>query len=282
MSSTIDLKIPSSPDYPFAHRVESVNFDLMLIKQLDNILRKFESIQLEEMDNVQLMQRTDTKFAFTMDELLHLLSSLEKDYKVLEINGIVLPHYESLYFDDADLQFYQDHHNKKLNRAKIRFRKYVESDVIFLEIKQKVKGKTIKHRIPAAHISDEINPEQMDFIQNAGYDGKQLQAVLKNSFNRMTLVGKDEEERLTIDINLQYSRNEHNKKLNGIVIAELKQKKVNRNSPFYQLMKDYQLRPSGLSKYCIGVIKLFGKKNVKYNRFKKNLLTIKKIKPNVA
>ena len=62
----------------------------------------------------------------------------------------------------------------------------------------------------------------------------------------------------------------------------MKQAKASRISPFYQLIKEKQIRPNRISKYCIGVIKLFGKENVKYNRFKKKLIKLKKIENNVA
>lgn len=254
----------------------------MLKQQMVNILSNFQTISLEEMDTVRLMQRTDTKYAFTTSELLRILPLLKDHYKVLKINDVLLSTYESTYFDDEELTSYQDHHNKKLYRSKIRFRKYIDSDIIFFEIKLKIKGRTVKHRIPVSEMRDEISPEQMGFIRNAGFKGEQLHMVLRNTYNRMTLVGINHPERLTIDVNLSYNRDGKIKIIPNIAIAELKQDKADRTSPFYQMMREARLRPSGVSKYCIGVIKLFGKKNVKYNRFKKNLIIIKKIKKHVA
>ena len=41
--------------------------------------------------------------------------------------------------------FFLDHHNRRVNRNKIRFREYVGSNLTFLEVKTKNnKGKTIK------------------------------------------------------------------------------------------------------------------------------------------
>jgi hypothetical protein len=102
---------------------------------IQTLLHEFESISLDEMDRVKLMNRVDTKFAFSFRELLDFLPQLVADYFVLEINGIRTPRYESLYFDDDALSFYNDHHNGRMNRFKVRIRNYVDSSLYFLEIK---------------------------------------------------------------------------------------------------------------------------------------------------
>ena len=43
------------------------------MNNLTNIISKFSSITLDEMDGVKLMSRTDTKFAFKVDQLPLLL-----------------------------------------------------------------------------------------------------------------------------------------------------------------------------------------------------------------
>lgn len=70
-----------------------------------NILNTFSPISLTEMDRVKLMNRIDTKFAFRIGLLEELLHELKAEYKILEINTIRIPKYESLYFDDAQFSF---------------------------------------------------------------------------------------------------------------------------------------------------------------------------------
>ena len=65
-----------------------------------NILDQFTPISLSAMDRVKLMNRIDTKFAFRIGLLENLLDELKSEYKILEINTIRSPKYESLYFDD--------------------------------------------------------------------------------------------------------------------------------------------------------------------------------------
>jgi hypothetical protein len=228
------------------------------------------------------MNRVDTKFIFTFAELIEFLPELQKYYDILDIDGLRLPRYESDYFDSDAMDFYIDHHRQKINRFKVRFRKYVESNLSFLEVKHKVKGRTDKRRIMVEDLSKHISKEQQDFIQKTGIEQNNLHYVLTNSFQRITLVGKQRVERLTFDINLEFSGNNTVKQLNQLVIAELKQERLSRQSPFYKIMKRRLIRPYRLSKYCIGVIELYGKSNVKYNRFKKKLLRINKLQVNAA
>jgi hypothetical protein len=109
------------------------------------------------MDDVKLMSRTDTKFAFKANKMPLLLKKLLPFYRVLAIDGKLIHDYKSLYYDTDDRKFYLDHHNGRVNRNKIRFREYVGSKLTFLEIKLKNnKGKTIKKRMKVDAISKQL------------------------------------------------------------------------------------------------------------------------------
>ena len=84
------------------------------------------------------------------------------------------------------------------------------------------------------------------------------------------MVNKFLKERITIDFNLRFESEQKTIKdeTNHIVIAEVKQEKLDRTSCFYKLMKENSIRPSSMSKYCIGTSLL--NKELKANRFKKN------------
>lgn len=250
--------------------------------KIENLAQKFNPITLEEMDRVKLMNRIDTKFAFSVNQLLELLPSLSNDYRILEIKDTRIPHYESLYFDDADFSFFKAHHNGRPNRFKVRIRKYVESDLFFLELKHKIKGRTDKKRIKTSDFSQNLDTDQIIFLRKYLNKNSELKPKLWNSFNRITLVNNIDEERLTLDFNLDFNWEEAHHKFENLVIAELKQSKLSRNSPFYQLMKTNYIRPYRLSKYCIGAIELYKEKDIKYNRFKEKLLKLKSINAHVA
>lgn len=241
------------------------------------ILDLFQPITLNEMDAVKLMNRVDTKFAFSFDDLKRLLPQLAEHYKILEIEGTKTPFYESLYYDDKDFLFYKDHHAGKTNRYKVRFRNYVESDLSFLEIKHKIKGRTKKSRIIVDKIHGELSEDDKQFLGKNIQKSVQLVPKLWNSFHRMTLVNNERKERLTLDFDLQFKWGGEHRSFDNLVIAELKQELINKNTPFYELMKKNFIRPYRLSKYCLGTIEIYGRENIKYNRFKEKLLKLKTI-----
>ena len=105
-------------------------------------------VSLEEMDQVKLMDRVETKFVFNLDSLPRLLSHMETGYRILEISGTRSHCYHTVYYDTPALELYHLHQRGRLNRYKIRFRKYCDSELSFFEIKFKNnKGRTIKKRI---------------------------------------------------------------------------------------------------------------------------------------
>lgn len=246
----------------------------------ENILAQYEPISLEEMDRVRLMNRTDTKFAFHFNKLSFFLSEIKSDYQILTINGTNTPHYESLYFDDPQFRFFRDHHNGKGNRFKVRIRKYVESNLYFLEIKHKFKGRTDKKRIETINFQNKFDSKQKEFILKHLKKDVDLLPTMWNSFQRITLVHKKINERLTLDFNIKFHFENTEKKFPHLIISELKQEELNRNSPFFVLMKAQCIRPYRLSKYCLGSMELYGEEKLKFNRFKKKLLFLNKIEKN--
>lgn len=111
----------------------------MSLSKIQEIAESFDPIGLTEMDSVQLMNRVDTKFVFTQNKLIEILPSLKDYYFLLNVQDILLSDYESLYFDDKFFSSYYDHHNGKVDRFKIRYRKYIDSNLSFLEVKHKKK-----------------------------------------------------------------------------------------------------------------------------------------------
>jgi hypothetical protein len=241
-----------------------------------NVLQAFDPITLDEMKDVELMNRVDTKFLISRKVFDELLPQLAESYRSLEIKEQRMMEYSTLYFDTPDYRFYLDHHNGKGNRFKVRIRNYVSSGLFFLEIKNKFKGRTNKKRISLKGFEESLEKGSREYISSV--IGKEMSLVSKlwNSFDRITLVSKTDKERLTIDLNLAYTSEKGTEVFDHIVIAELKQERLNRNSLFFRLMKQQGIRPGGFSKYCIGAITLDS--NLKYNRFKQHQLLLDKLK----
>lgn len=245
-------------------------------QKINNTLQNFSGISLDEMNGVALMKRTDTKFIIPKLLLSSILEGIKADYKVLEIQDNRIMNYASLYFDTSCKRFYHDHHNGKSNRLKIRIRKYVESDLFFLEIKQKdIKGITHKSRIPVKDFETSLSKTSLDFIKETTSQNHQLTPSLWNEFNRITLVNMINQERITVDFGLSFMKDSIEKKYDDLVIIEVKQKRYNRNTPIVKQLKTLGYHPYSISKYCIGMISL--NSDLKYNIFKKKLIKINKI-----
>jgi len=92
------------------------------------------------------------------------------------------------------------------------------------------------------------------------------------------------EERVTIDLDLEFDSNGKKAQIQEVIIAEVKQKKYNVNSAFIQRMRNLRIRPMRMSKYCIGSVLLKDwiksnqfKDGLKYNRFKAKITTVNNI-----
>lgn len=246
---------------------------------LKNILAQFPSISLEEMDAVSLMDRVDTKYVFSINALSDILSDAIHHYRILEINQVRQHLYDSLYFDTNDLQMYHWHHNKRLNRYKIRFRKYVNSNgLTFLEIKFKDnKEKTYKKRKKYQDIESQIPSVLQNFIQQqTPFTTELLYPTLQIQYYRMTLVNNDWSERVTIDTNLTFNNFHQNISLKNIAIAEVKRSSYASHTAFLKLIKQHHIREGGLSKYCTGIA--LTNSNIKKNNFLPFLRMLEKIK----
>lgn len=249
------------------------------MSKVDDILTTFDPISLQQMDSVKLQDRIDTKFLLTEEVFYPVLQSMKEEYYVLEVSGKRYNHYETLYFDTNDFQLYLKHHNGRLNRYKIRSRRYVESDLHFFEVKFKnSKGRTVKERIKRNDLVTEIttNPQAAEFLKEAsGLSPESLQPRLWVNYMRMTFVNKHTPERLTVDMKLTYIDGDRVIPYTGLIIAEVKQSSLKDKSPFVSLMQKCHIRPRSISKYCLGVISLFPE--IKKNNFKPTLLYIQKL-----
>ena len=240
-----------------------------------DILNLYETVSLEQMKCVRLMNRTDTKYVTTLPFLIQLLERAQEDYLVQEINGLRNMPYSTHYYDTQQCDMYKRHLHGHKRRQKIRIRTYEDSGVTFLEIKNKNnKGRTYKKRIACAGFEER---ESCEFInENSAYLYKELQRQVENRFSRITLVDRQMTERLTIDTNLQFY-NLHtgeSRTLDDLVIIELK-RDGHKRSPILELLRQLHIHPASFSKYCIGMA--MTNQSLQKNRFKPHLRAIKRM-----
>lgn len=245
------------------------------MENISNILANFTPVGLTELDKVALLDRMDTKYVFSIDRLPDFLKKLSDHYYVLDIDGNRMFHYNSLYFDTEGFHLFNLHASGRTNRYKVRCRRYVESGLVYFEIKFKNnKGRTIKSRV-RLNSETEIDDKALDLLkEKTPFTIEDLKAMIWVNYVRITLVSKDFKERLTIDLDLSFRQGEQFKTYSNLVIAELKQSR-SCSSFFSRLMKEHHIRTGSLSKYCFGIASMFS--TVKKNNFKYQFLSLNKI-----
>lgn len=250
-------------------------------ENLDNILLKMRPITLEEMKEIRLMDRIDSKFVAPAHLLPDLLEEMVPYFMVQTKNDMRIAPYATQYLDTPDLRMFRMHQNGKLNRQKVRIRSYVDSDLSFLEIKNKNnKGRTKKVRVPVplqSVVSVQELMSEADFLNKYSlFEPDHLIPVLSNNFNRITFVNNRKTERVTIDINLSFfnDRTGDRTSFDDIVVLELKQDGW-QYSDFRRILLEKRIKPSPFSKYCMGTV--MTDSYVKYNRFKGRLAKINKL-----
>lgn len=245
------------------------------MRDLKSRLTSFDPITLKEMEDVKLLDRVDTKFTFHVGLLDEILEEMVPDYRILEVHGIRGNHYETLYFDTNGFNLFSLHHKGCYSRYKIRYRRYVESDLCFFEVKVKNnQGRTIKSRIRRPEFETSISGEAEALLKKATpLVAADLAPALWVHFTRLTFVNKHDPERMTIDLDLSYQKGETKVGLANLVVAEVKRGRSTAFSPFVELMRRRRLWEGSMSKYCFGVTQLYP--SVKMNLFKERVKQIK-------
>ena len=248
-----------------------------------NILEQMPPIGLDDMKAVRLMNRTDRKYMASASQLEDLLSRVADGYYVQQIEHNPVAPYRTLYYDTADLRMYTMHHNQKLNRQKLRVRTYRSTNTTFFEIKNKDnKKKTRKVRIPIDvtqfYQSLEV-PEVAQFVnEQTPYPVSVLHQCLENRFERITLVDKGMNERITIDRGITFHNHatRTDADISHLLVIEVKHEVDAPQSVIERALHEMHVLPRRMSKYCIGTA--LTDPTAKRNRFKPKLLYIEKLK----
>ena len=245
--------------------------------QFMRIASSMEPIGLDGLQDVALMNRRETKYVLREQDLLNALVPLTARYRVLEIDGIRLHRYLSLYFDTPSFFLYHRHRAGGKHRYKVRAREYTDTRLAFLEIKHKISEiRTEKNRVQTPQFLTDLAPEFGDFVQDHfPLPVDELEPKLLNAYRRITLVGKYNPERVTLDLGPRFYADGGNETLPGIAIAEVKYESNGRGSDFMRRMREMGIRPMGFSKYCVGVSMLYPQ--VKNHYFRPTMRTVRKI-----
>lgn len=251
-----------------------------------HILESLPPITLEEMKSVKLMNRIDSKFLSSIDLLPLLLADAKNEGYSVQIieDNVRLASYDTWYYDTPELIMYLRHHDKQLRRQKIRVRQYVDSDLMFLEIKNKTNtGRTKKKRrsLPSLEFPQQLlsslEQETAEFLlERSWYDPETLIPQVRTQFKRITLVNPEKTERLTIDTDLHWTNLQAGETFcfDKLMVIELKQD-GHIQSKMREILLNLRIKSIKMSKYCMGVALTHNE--VKHNRFLPKIRTIEKL-----
>ena len=248
-----------------------------MASDLSSLVGGFEVTRLEDMKQIAFNERIDIKYFFSLKLLPWLISEIESEYKILQVEGFVVQPYKTVYYDTPSLKLYLDHHNGKLNRYKLRKRLYIANNISFAEIKFKSnKGITFKKRVSTDKNLDILTEEDRIFFgKSTNLTASELFPQATNYFNRITLVSKSEKERITMDFNLRLERLGLESNLGNLVIAEVKKPRNESITLIETKLNELGIKSSSFSKYCTAIAMI--EENTKNNNFKIKVREYKKV-----
>ena len=245
----------------------------MVINQIKEVLGTFKPVGLDEIGNSRLMNRVDTKYLTSVRKVPELLKKMDGAYKVLEIDDNRIFSYYTTYLDTDDFLFFNQHVTGRLSRNKVRYRRYQTTGLTYLEVKRRTnKSRTIKWRIehnlvPGNECDETANEFLNEYLPSPSL---KLRPVLISSFKRITLVGSEINERITIDQDLSYLDLQGNQVMfPSVAIIEHKRERFCNGSPVNKILKESLIHSTGFSKYCFGtaVIHDIPRKNILKQKF---------------
>lgn len=221
----------------------------------ERLARGFDTAGLELLAERSLLCRLDTKFLLSVRDLAPVLDRLVGRYAVLPAGSASLARYQTLYFDTPDLRSFHDHRRGRLPRHKVRVRHYPDRSLSFLEVKTKqTSRRTQKQRLELSPGESSLGPREREFVRrHCDLPASDLWPEVWVYFLRLTLLGLDTEERVTIDLDLTASTAQGVESLDGVAILEVKQAAFSVRTPVMRALSAARIRPTSSSKYCTAI-----------------------------
>jgi hypothetical protein len=245
---------------------------------LADVLAPFAVATPELLQRRGLLRRTCTKFVLRADDLAALLWWLRRDYAVLRAAGHNLATYRTLYFDTPELDAFHDHRRGRRPRHKVRIRHYPDRRVSFFELKTKKSDLlTHKRRVAVPYGDNVVSEPQLDLLrEHAPRLSRALEPQVWTNFRRLTLIGVDTNERVTIDTDLQVGPAGQLERLDHVAIMEVKQWPFCVRTPVMAALRSAGRQASSASKYCAALA--LTRPGLRLNRLLPALRAIEKIR----
>lgn len=224
-------------------------------------LSMFAPVSLEALnDKAAMLERLDNKYICAADRLRPAFEDFAREFDMLEIEGRRVFTYATRYFDSPDARAYNDHHQGRRKRCKVRVRHYADAELTFLEVKLKdTRDVTVKKRLRLEAPLDELDDRAIAFVEQewqALYGtpfGLELRPTIDMTYTRMTLVAREGGERMTVDSGLSF-------RAGGRLVAVpqdmfiLETKSAKGRGLADSILRARRLHPTRrVSKYCVGM-----------------------------
>ncbi len=220
---------------------------------------RFATASLELSRGRDLLRRVDTKFVADARQVLGLIEPMLPHYEALPVPSGNVAHYRSLYFDTPDRVCFHDHRRGRRIRHKIRIRHYPDRELSFLEVKTKRNELvTDKGRMPLRYGEEQLGPAELAFLRTRmTLPVDALQPIMRIDFQRVSLVGLADNERVTIDLGLMaHELGGARWGFDELVVIEVKQAPYSSRTPVMRAIQDAGLRERSMSKYTVATAML--------------------------
>jgi len=216
------------------------------------MLRSFSRASEALLKARALQNRVDTKCMLAADALKKILTSVQGDYAILLSAERDRARYRTLYLDTPRYRALEDHHRGRRPRFKARIRHYLDRELSYLEVKEKTRANdTRKFRRLIGYDQESLDSEELDFLDlNMPIPARDLVPTLRTSFERITLLGKRNVERVTVDLDLSFESVRSRANFPEAVIVEVKQEHFQPRSPIMMALRAARIFPVSVSKYC--------------------------------
>lgn len=265
-------------DKNLAYQARTCRAKTELNRHVESLAHIFSPASPELLEQRALLKRVDTKFICHRESLPSVLTPLQASYQAALSGSTMDAPYRTIYLDTEEHRCLTDHHRGRRPRFKVRIRHHLARELTYLEVKVKgSKGKTAKERIQLPFSTEELSPEQLTEALK-GYPeipAEDLRPRMWIEFNRIMLVGIEQEERITIDTNLVFRDQQGKKSLSDLAVLEVKQRKQSHQSPSMKALRSRQYVQLSLSKYVTGAQLLWPE--IPLNRYKLNLREIRRM-----
>ncbi len=203
-----------------------------------------------------LERRTVEKFIHSVESVAALLRALRLDYRVADAGHVRVATYRTLYFDTPTLELFHAHRRGVRVRHKVRVRSYPDRRVTRFEVKTR-HAERLSTKETRDHLHADLGLSDGDRQLAAAQTG--LTSVFLpqafTDFHRITLVGTDAPDRVTIDFDLVVGNDADSLAIERVAIVEIKRVPgpFRGCSSLARALRDGGWRRASVSKYAAAI-----------------------------